>query len=88
MYFDAGGSAQVAPIVRLFSTGGRIAVRSPALRAGTLLVVEGNERMYPTQGLNVLNASEFPEVEARQNAAAEGAGSGGNTPSGDEKKEG
>lgn len=76
VYFDAGGTAQVAPITRLFSTGSRIAVRSPALRAGSLLVVEGNERMFPTQLLNVLNADEFPEVAERQQAAASGVPNG------------
>ena len=29
VYFDAGGVAQVAPITRLFATGGRVAVRAP-----------------------------------------------------------
>lgn len=78
VYFDAGGVAQVAPIVRLFSTGQRIAVRSPVLRPGSLVVVEGNERMYPSQALIVLNAEEFPEVAKRQaQSAAESAGRGG-----------
>lgn len=74
VFFDAGGVAQVAPITRLFVAGGRIAVRSPALRPGSLLVVEGNERMFPGQPLNVLNADEFPEVAQRQQAAASGRG--------------
>jgi RND family efflux transporter MFP subunit len=78
VYFDAGGTAQVAPITRLFSTGGRIAVRSPVLRAGSLLVVEGNERMFPSQPLVVLNADEFPDVAKRQaEAAAARGGRGG-----------
>lgn len=81
VYFDAGGTAQVAPITRLFSTGpGRVAVRSPMLRAGSLLVVEGNERMFPSQPLNVLNADQFPEVAERQRIATENAANG--TPSG------
>ncbi len=77
VYFDAGGVAQVAPITRLFATGGRVAVRAPTLRPGALLVVEGNERMFPGQGLNVLNADEFPEVAERQAAAGAGSGRGG-----------
>lgn len=70
VYFDAGGVAQVAPITRLFQAGGRVVVRSPALRPGALLVVEGNERMFPSQPLVVLNADEFPEVAKRQAEAA------------------
>ncbi len=78
VFFDAGGTAQVAPITRLFSTGSRIAVRSPALRAGSLLVVEGNERMFPGQPLVVLNADEYPEVARRQaEGAAARSGRGG-----------
>lgn len=76
VYFDAGGVAQVAPITRLFGADGRIVVRSPMLRPGTLLVVEGNERMFPGQPLNVLNADQFPEVAERQAAAAQGRDSG------------
>lgn len=71
VFFDAGGTAQVAPITRLFTAGDRVAIRSPVLRAGSLLVVEGNERMFPGQPLNVLNADEFPEVAERQRQAAE-----------------
>jgi RND family efflux transporter MFP subunit len=77
VFFDAGGLAQAAPVTRLFSTGqGRVAVRSPMLRPGSLLVVEGNERMFPSQPLNVLNADEFPEVAERQRAAAAAASAG------------
>jgi membrane fusion protein (multidrug efflux system) len=73
VYYDAGGTAQVAPVVRLFKTGGRVAVRSPVLQPGMLVVIEGNERLYPTAGLNVLNADQFPAVAERQRKAAEAA---------------
>jgi hypothetical protein len=64
---------RVAPVVRLFKTGGRVAVRSPVLQPGMLVVIEGNERLYPTAGLNVLNADQFPAVAERQRKAAEAA---------------
>lgn len=73
VYYDAGGTSQVAPVVRLFKTGGRVAVRSPVLQPGMLVVIEGNERLYPTAGLNVLNADRFPAVAERQRKAAEAA---------------
>lgn len=82
VYFDAGGIAQVAPITRLFSAGGRVAVRSPMLREGSLLVVEGNERMFPGQPLNVLNADDFPEVARRQAEAAAAAAEARNASNG------
>lgn len=73
VYYDAGGTAQVAPVVRLFKTSGRVAVRSPVLQPGMLVVIEGNERLYPTATLNVLNADQFPAVAERQRKAAEAA---------------
>jgi len=69
VYFDAGGFSQVAPIVRLFTANSRVIIRSPVLRPGMLVVTEGNERMYPGQPLNVLNADLFPEILERQAAA-------------------
>ena len=36
---------------RLFASGDRVAVRSGVLEAGMLVVVDGNERMFPGQGL-------------------------------------
>lgn len=49
VYFDAGGTAAVAPIEPQFITNGRMVVRSSILQPGMRLVVEGNERMYPGQ---------------------------------------
>jgi membrane fusion protein, multidrug efflux system len=77
VYFDAGGISQVAPIVRLFSTKDRVVIRSPVLRPGMLIVTEGNERMFPGQPLNILNADQFPEVLERQAAQQAGQQPGG-----------
>ncbi len=79
VYFDAAGVSQVAPIVRLFSTKDRVVIRSPVLQPGMLVVTEGNERMFPGQPLNVLNADQFPEVAERQ--AQQQAGGPGGPPS-------
>lgn len=77
VYFDAGGTSQVAPIVRLFSTKDRVVIRSPVLQPGMLVVTEGNERMFPGQPLNVLNADRFPEVLERQAQQKQSGGPGG-----------
>jgi RND family efflux transporter MFP subunit len=77
VYFDAGGVGAVGPIQRLFAVGDRVAVRSPVLRGGMRVVVQGNERMFPGQPLVVLNADEFPDVAARQAAGAGGGPGGG-----------
>lgn len=82
VYYDAGGTAQVAPVVRLFKTGGRVAVRSQVLQPGMLVVIEGNERLYPAAGLNVLNADQFPAVSERQRKAAEDARNAANAAGG------
>lgn len=87
VYFDAGGMSQVAPIVRLFSANGRVVIRSPVLQPGMLVVTEGNERMFPGQPLNVLNADQFPEVMER-NAQRQQGGAPGRPPSGNGSNEG
>ncbi|HVZ94408.1 MAG TPA: efflux RND transporter periplasmic adaptor subunit [Phycisphaerales bacterium] len=51
VYFDANGAAAVAPVETLFASGDRLAVRSPVLKPGMNVVVEGNERLFPTQPL-------------------------------------
>jgi len=54
VFYDAGGVSGMAPIVVLFATADRVAVRSEALGEGVSVVVQGNERMFPGQPLNVL----------------------------------
>jgi len=41
-------AAMPADVQVLFNAGERVAVQSPMLQAGDLLVVEGNERLFPT----------------------------------------
>lgn len=53
VYFDDGGVAAVARIQVLFAAGDRLAVRSARLAPGTLVVVEGNERLFPSQPLMI-----------------------------------
>ncbi len=54
VFFNGGGTAQVAPIQRMFAVGDRVAIRPGRLAPGDLVVVEGNERMFPGQALNVV----------------------------------
>lgn len=56
VYFDAGGVAEAASVEILYAVGDRFVVRSPTIQAGTALVVEGNERMFPGQPLNVIGS--------------------------------
>ncbi|MEQ8850198.1 MAG: efflux RND transporter periplasmic adaptor subunit [Phycisphaerales bacterium] len=46
-------TAQAIParITRLFAVGNRVAIRAGQVQDGSLLLVEGNERVYPTQPL-------------------------------------
>lgn len=55
VYFDSGGSAAIAPVETLFAVGDRLVVRSPALRPGMRVIVEGNERVFPGQPLLITN---------------------------------
>ena len=55
VYINSGGVAAVAPIERRFAVGNRVVIRSPMVREGVQVVVEGNERMFPGQPLVILN---------------------------------
>ncbi len=54
VWFDAGGRAQVAPVELLFAVGDRVVVRSPTLKAGMRVLIEGNERVFPGQSIEVM----------------------------------
>ncbi len=58
VYFANDGVSAIAPIERLFAVGDRVAVRSPMLQGGMVVVTSGNERMFPGQPLNILPAPE------------------------------
>lgn len=68
VYFDAGGVAAVAPVEVEYAVGDRFVIRSPMIREGTPLVVEGNERMFPGQPLMVIE-SEGPAPRASGDGA-------------------
>lgn len=51
VYAEMEGKAVPVRVRTLFGVGDRVAVQSPMLRAGTKVVVEGNERMFPGQPL-------------------------------------
>jgi len=53
VYYVDDGKSALAPITRLFAVGNRVAVRSPMLREGMSVVVDGNERLYPGRGLRI-----------------------------------
>lgn len=43
----------------IFATGSRVAIRSASISPGMFVVIEGNERLFPTQPLNILNREIF-----------------------------
>lgn len=55
VYFDAGGQAIPARVEPVFAVGDRVVIREGALRPGMNVVIEGNERLFPTQPLQILN---------------------------------
>ena len=72
VYWNAGGTAVVAPVQRLFAQGLRVAVRAPALRPGAEVVIEGNERLFPGQPLNVMNPTVDPAAAPAESAGEQG----------------
>lgn len=57
---NAAPQAMPVRVEVLFATADRLAVRAAQLRPGADVIVEGNERVYPTQPLNILNAEATP----------------------------
>ena len=64
---DAPPAATPVRVDVLFATAERLAVRAPQLRPGTDVLVEGNERVFPTQPLMILgrkpNAADESAIE-------------------------
>lgn len=70
VYYVSDGKATPARIVTLFAVDNRYAVRSGQLRPGMKLITEGNERLYPTQPVEVIGntddgTSDRDEEQAR-----------------------
>lgn len=63
VWFDGGGSARVAPVEALFASGDRVVVRSPMLKPGMTVLVEGNERVFPGQPLKFMDTTAAPTDE-------------------------
>jgi len=72
VYINRNGAAQVAPIQRRFAVGDRVVIRSPVISAGTQVVVDGNERLFPGQPLTIID-------EAPGDVVNGSSGDGGNT---------
>lgn len=77
VYFDAGGVAGLAPIRRLFAIGDRVAIRRGQLQAGMQVIVQGNERLMPGTGLQVLDAISAGAADGQGGAAGPASGQGG-----------
>lgn len=54
VFIDREGMAAMVSVERLFAVGDLVAVRSTMLSAGMRVVVEGNERLIPSQPLMIL----------------------------------
>ena len=72
VYFNAGGVSAPARVTSLFAVGDRVAVRSAGLPPGAMVVIEGNERMFPGQPLIVLNGGGPPGGPPGSAPGAEG----------------
>ncbi len=81
--FGEGLAAMPMQISRLFAVGDRVAIRPGGLSEGTQVVIEGNERMFPTQPLIVTGGA--PPTEGGGSA---GGPDGAQADAGDERGEG
>jgi multidrug efflux pump subunit AcrA (membrane-fusion protein) len=83
VYFDAGGVAAMARVRSLFGVGDRVAISSEQLPPTAKVVIEGNERLFPGQPLNIVGEGPAPRrAERGQEGAGEGAEAGGPAGSG------
>ena len=72
VFFDAGGMAMPIRVERLWGVGDRVVVRAEALRPGMKVVIEGNERMYPSQPIVDMDAPPAPPAGAPSAEKREG----------------
>lgn len=81
------GQAVPARVTRLYAVGGRVAIRPGQVKDGTVVLVQGNERVFPTQPLIIQNPPEGSpfargpggggELDARADTGATSAAEGG-----------
>ncbi len=55
VYMNGGGQAIPMRIRSRFAVGDRVVIARGSLQPGMQLIVEGNERLFPTQPLNIIN---------------------------------
>lgn len=77
VYYNNNGTAALAPITRLFSVGSRVVIRSPLIRPGVQVVIEGNERMFPTQPMIIFGLDGNPPPAPTTPATTPASGSEG-----------
>lgn len=64
-YYDNGGVAAVRPVQLVFAVGDRYVIReSGGWSTDSRVVIEGNERLYPSQPLNIVNVSSDGPTDA------------------------
>lgn len=57
VFMNGGGQAIPMRIRSRFAVGDRVVIERGALQPGMELVIEGNERLFPTQPLNIMDAA-------------------------------
>jgi len=70
VYFDAGGQAIPARVRTRFAVGDRVVIDAGQLKQGMVVIIEGNERLYPTQPIEIITV---PEPQSEHNTVIEGA---------------
>jgi len=75
VYFEAGGVAALARVRSLFGVGDRVAISSNQLPPDASVVIEGNERLFPGQPLNITGEGPAPR-RANRDGQSEGEADG------------
>lgn len=78
VYMNANGQAIPVRVNRLWAVGNRVVVQSGMLQPGMQLVVEGNERLYPTAPLSVMDEPGTGKASNKQDERTDRSGSRAN----------
>ncbi|TVQ79402.1 MAG: efflux RND transporter periplasmic adaptor subunit [Phycisphaeraceae bacterium] len=69
VYANMDGQAMPIRVRRLWGFGDRVVVQSGMLQPGMQLVIEGNERLYPTAPLSIMNGDDAQQQVSRSDTS-------------------
>lgn len=66
VYFDAGGMAMPARVRTRFAVGDRVVIDAGVLNPGMSVIIEGNERLYPSERIEIISTTISPPASSEE----------------------